>query len=124
MGYFEWGVESEGYEWREAHPVREQKISPTTERFLTPGFTLAWKRYQPLEDTPALYRTFAEVDRTEAGIQAFANAYGALGVGEHISLVDGPAAHGEHFDFWETHLLAMQHVLLVWDALKARAHER
>ena len=122
MGHFEWGVAGEGYIWRDAVPAQEEPrfadYPGKPSRFLIAGVTPLWKRYQPLKDRPALFRTFAETAPTEAGILAFAKVYGTLGLGER--LLDEPTTSGERLQWWEIHIEAMQHTLLVWDALQKR----
>jgi len=119
MVQFAWSVAQDGYRWCEARPLDAGQLSATSTRMLTPGFTLAWHRYHPLEDAPALYRAFAEVEPTEEGIQAFANHYGMLGLWEAVVL-DDKIAQGERLEVWQEHILAMRHTLWVWEALLQR----
>jgi hypothetical protein len=68
---FRWPVPRDGFEWREEGGVR----------ILRPrGWDgpLHWRSYCPLEEYPALFRTFAEVEHSEDGLQAFADEYGCL----------------------------------------------
>lgn len=120
MEYFTWGVAREGYRWCDACPIIEGRASSTSARFLTPGFTLTWKRYSPLEDTPALFRTFADVLPTEEEIQGFASQYGSLGVHESIVMPNKQSALGERFETWCQEIVAMQHAIRVWEALERR----
>lgn len=108
---FGWGVPEDGFQWVETRGAL---------RFLTPGFTLNWRRYNPFRDTPALFLTFGDLDLTEAAILAFANLYGALGKDEMIELPDGRGSRGERIETWTAEIVAMAHMLRVWNALKAR----
>jgi hypothetical protein len=118
MGYFSWGVAREGYQWCHVCVATERGGRSARARFLTPGFTLAWKRYRPLEGTPVLFRTFAEVLPTEEGIQGFASQYGTLGVHESIVMPNEQHALGERFETWCQEIGAMRHAIRVWEALK------
>ena len=44
-----------------------------------PNFSNEFVSYRPLVDTPALFRTFAELEPTEEGFRSFANQFGQLG---------------------------------------------
>jgi hypothetical protein len=118
MAYFSWGVACDGYRWCDACEVTEGDGRSTRARFLTPGFTFAWRRYRPLEGTPVLFRTFGEVLPTEEGIQGFASQYGTLGVHKLIAMPNEQHALGECFETWCQEIGAMQHAICVWDALK------
>jgi hypothetical protein len=125
MGHFEWPVAKGGYHcderlWQdigEAHP------GATKVRVLTPGHTLAWRHSRPLVDTPVLYRTFADVEPTEAGIQRFANHYGLLGLWGVVVLDEGLPVQAEPFAKWQEYIRDMRHALMVWDVLRWQDQE-
>jgi hypothetical protein len=118
-----WRVPIEGFQWVLAQPVIPHQPAAEPVRVLAPVGAPQWRRYDPLRDEPALFRTFGEVAPTEADIQVFASRYGALGLDEPVILPDGKGARGERLDTWRTELATMHHALRVWEALKAGAHE-
>ena len=77
--------------------------------------------YQPLEDEPVLFRTFADVKDTESGVQEFAKSFGWLGTGDQIietrrrgrSLLES----GERLVYWRQAILTMREATALWDAL-------
>ena len=125
-----WDVPSEGFRWANAYPFGRDASTPV-ERFLVPNPTQAWRRYWPLEDSPGLFRAFADLEPTESAILEFANRYGALGISQGIEIpADKAAAHspeeetfdfdfgnGERLAFWADEIVGLKHVLRVWDAL-------
>jgi hypothetical protein len=129
MGRFEWAVAKGGYQWCEVSPLENLEggqPGAARVRVLTPKYTLTWHRYGPLEDTPVLYRTFADVEATEAGIQSFANQYGLLGLWKPFSLDEtqpGLSVQGEPLAAWQGRILAMRNTLKVWDVLRRRDQE-
>jgi hypothetical protein len=131
MRPFEWGVATTGYQWREGYVIMHDKtITPgygdpswnTRMRFLTPGTASDWRIYRPLE-TPHLLETFANIELTERGIEAFANTFGMLAGGWQVPFVDGPVADGETFAWWEQEVLAVRHALRVWATIQAGDQE-
>ena len=123
MMQFIWYVPQDGYEWVEARPVADGQMSHDAERFLTAGLTLQSRRSHPFQDTPALFRTFSEIEPTEVAVQAFASHYGALGDNQQILTPDGKEALGERLLPWVTEITLMRHTLRIWDALRERDHE-
>lgn len=125
MAQFEWGIAREGYVWCDARPFQDPQSALVRlggKRFLIPVFTLAWKRYYPMEEKPALYREFAAVEPTEVGIQAFANKYGFLGLGEPIAVAEEQHSHGEDLLIWQAELCYMAHAVCVWEAIQGHDH--
>jgi hypothetical protein len=128
-----WDVPSEGFRWADAYSFGRD-VNSTLERFLIANSSQAWRRYWPLEDTPGLFRSFADLETSEAAILEFASRYGALGVAQGIEI---PAAkhddsdHEETFDFdfgngerlslWVDEILGLRQMLKVWDALQVLA---
>jgi hypothetical protein len=82
--------------------------------------------YAPLRDEPALFRTFADTEATEAGVLQFANRFGLLG-GHAAFMFDvrGPFSNEEDdFDVrnqaeplsnWIREILAMRQAVALWD---------
>jgi hypothetical protein len=128
-----WDVPSDGFRWVDAYSFGRDANS-VVERYLVASSSQAWRRYWPLEDTPGLFRTFADLEPTETAILEFANRYGALGVTQGIEIPAGKTSSSseeETFDFdfgngerlttWIDEILGLRHVLRVWDALQILA---
>jgi hypothetical protein len=75
---FTWHVPDGGFLWVDA-TTRATEGRPA--RVLVEGTSgfIACRRYDPLTEHPALFRTFAETPPTEEGILAFANRWGGAG---------------------------------------------
>jgi hypothetical protein len=129
-----WDVPSEGFRWADAYSFGRD-VNSTLERFLVANASQAWRRYWPLEDTPGLFRNFADLEPSEPAILDFANRYGALGIAQGIEIPaqkpSGDSDHEETFDFdfgngerlalWVDEILGLRQVLRVWDALQVLA---
>jgi hypothetical protein len=134
-----WDVPEDGFRFTDAYAFG-RSVSSTRERFLVPKAkeSQSWRRYWPLLDTAGLFRAFAEIDPTEAGVLEFATRYGWLGVAQDVEIDEtgshraAPAegqgedesfefdfAKGESLAFWADEILGMRHTLKVWDALSA-----
>jgi hypothetical protein len=138
---FAWRVQLNGYRWITTTPYDSPDVPPV--RFLTATLPMADKEFQytPLNDVfqnrglgtgrfkasydnSALFREFAQVPRTEAGILTFANRYGLLSKGIPIHVPEDPQHGGlgrfvgEHLRFWKNHIHRMQMALDVWDMLQ------
>ena len=72
--FLEWVVSIDGYrfEQREANP----EMHAPAGLYLTAIGTRSMV-YRPLEDYPAMFREFADVELTPEGVVSFANKYGA-----------------------------------------------
>jgi hypothetical protein len=130
---FYWDVPKEGFRWIETSEFTpndpDPPISPHRTRWLTDLVPMGgWyerQRYQPLEEYPALFRTFADIPATEEGVLAFANKYGSLGDCKPIVLDGhGPESqrttgYGELLLTWIEQIHAMQRGIEVWDAFVA-----
>jgi hypothetical protein len=123
MSYFEWFVAKDGYHvavrpWQAlgvAHPVPTEVVYP--------DYTLAWRRYQPMEGKQVLYRTFVDTDPTAEGVQDFANQYGLLGLWGNVWPEDTEPSmpvHGEPIAQWLAYLADLRDALEVWDVLLRR----
>jgi hypothetical protein len=101
-------------------------VSSTLERFLVTKTkeTQGWRRYWPLADSPALFRSFGATETTEAGILTFAEKYGCLGIAQDIEIPSDEEtdfAKGEGMSVWTEEILGMRHLLRVWDALQVQS---
>jgi hypothetical protein len=82
------------------------------------------RRYAPLFEHRALYKTFADSGATPEGILAFAKKYGHLGLATYVGEATGPAllgdtaVHGEMFRVWRHELAAMRHAVGVWEKVR------
>ena len=128
-----WDVPSEGFRWVNAYSFGRD-VNSVVERFLVANSSQAWRRYWPLEDTPGLFRNFADLETTEPAILDFASRYGGLGITQGIEIPagkPGDSTEEETFDFdfgngerlttWIDEILGLKHVLRVWDALQVLA---
>ena len=68
------------------------------------AFPVHWREYDLRHNTPALFYEFSEVAPTDDGVQAFANEYGALGIGGEIMLLDGTRTRGERLQEWKAEI--------------------
>jgi hypothetical protein len=126
MGSFEWFVAKGGYHcevrlWQELGAER-----PVPTQVVFPDYTLAWRRYAPMEHEQVLYRTFADLDSSPEGIQGFANKYGLLGVWGTVWPEDTTTVmpvHGEPVAQWQQYIREMRRALMVWEVLQRRDHE-
>lgn len=132
MFIFRWEVPEGGFRWVEAHECDwqnpHQSMQAQRERWLTDmipvGRRYSRRRYGPLEEFPALFRTFADTPVTEEGVLRFANPYGRLGMERSILVPDerpsdrdGVMGSGERLHTWIDQIHAMQRALEIWDAL-------
>lgn len=110
------GVNEGGYQWVEAIP--ETKPEGGTQPYLIKKVPLSHVPYNPMEEHPALYRIFAGVKDTREGILEFANRYGSLegNVTEWVML-SNRRAQGESLEAWRREIVAMRHVVEVWDMI-------
>lgn len=137
---FSWGVPQNGVKWVDASR-QEGRSYPRAllKRFLSLGVTGRWRRYSPMEEFPALFRTFAEIDLTEESVLSFARQYGALGDYQEIWLPEGPSGEdpdgvertnmsvrsiGEELETWVFEIVSMRHCLSVWEALRKEQASR
>ena len=84
---FDWLVPQEGYQWAEADEMYTPPRGPygwaPAKRWLVrcpAAQNSEPRRYNPLEDERALFRTFVDTPTTEEAILEFATQYGWLGV--------------------------------------------
>lgn len=88
--YSTWRVPEAGYRWVSRQGERRLVEEPVT----TPV-----RLYDPIQDRPALFRRFAELDPEESPILAFANEYGLLGIPR------------ESLQAWTRHIARMRDVV-------------
>lgn len=134
---FWWDVASEGYRW-----VKAKALGKANEEwFLTTGTPVGpigymRRRYQPIEESPGLFRIFADLDPTKESILAFASQYGHLtrdrsnarpGMEcfsaqieiELPSSGESVTAEGESLAFWSDEIRSIKQAIQVWDAVRA-----
>jgi hypothetical protein len=123
MVAFFWEVPLGGFRWLDASAV----AGGTPQRWLTEaipvGLAVDVRRYSPLDEYPALFRTFADTPLTEDGISRFANQFGGLGAWEQIRLTAGPElvmGMGEPRHIWMNEIDAMRRAAQLWDAVRHR----
>jgi hypothetical protein len=98
---FYWDVPVDGFQWIEAHefrlqPVQQSHLAPVERWLVLPPSSQEReiRRYGPLTEEPALFRTFADTSPTEEAILHFASKYGWLGIPslvlprEELNLID------------------------------------
>lgn len=69
-------------------------------------------RYDPLDKHPALFREFADVERTPRNVNAFADKYGLLFGSEAVELVDP----------WYSEIEQMQAAVKMWETGRERGN--
>jgi hypothetical protein len=89
----------ESFTWQEAGKGGPRLLRP-------PGVPL--ESYEPLAECTGLFRTFADVAPTEAGILKFANRFGVL---------CGPALPWQDLIGWQDQIGRMKALVGVWDQL-------
>ncbi len=128
---FVWDVAEAGYRWIEACPAEPDSGQQT----VRPGWFLTVnraglrekpmaQRYAPLRRYTGLFRTFADIQLTCEGVQAFANTYGLLGsdrVSRMIVLPEGTptpgvVSTGESLRAWEREWRSMRRAVQLWEA--------
>jgi hypothetical protein len=120
---FLWNIPQGGFRWLDATAV----AGAAPQRWLTDaipvGLQLDARRYSPMDQYPALFRTFADTPLSEDGITRFANQYGGLGAQEQIRLTPGPQLSlgvGESRQVWMNEIDAMHRAVQLWDAVRHR----
>jgi hypothetical protein len=76
--------------------------------------------YAPLRETLSLFRTFADVEISEAGIEAFAHKYGVLGLSETLI---APMEIGERLARWRREIIILRRLIEIWEAVKVQKLE-
>ena len=133
---FLWFVPDTGFHWVDApaDDVFSQSRSDEARWLssLSPvGARATGRVTEPLRESPALFRDFSNLDLTEAGIKAFADQHGSLGVTTEIRWqwsegdpvrITAPHADdttwvlGEPFSLWEAEVAALSRAVEMWDA--------
>jgi hypothetical protein len=121
---FTWKVPTHGFHWIEAGARDMVTGELVLDRYLTPRLTLTWREYDLGRDAPALFYEFGEMEPVEDAVQAFANAYGALGIGSIVTLSDGTQSRGENLRVWQQEIIAMRHALRIWQALRNQMEQK
>jgi hypothetical protein len=74
--------------------------------------------YRPLSDSPALFKTFADLEPSEDGFRRFANRYGRLtAVPPQFALVNGQLVTGDCLSRFLAEHRALKQVVEILDAL-------
>ncbi len=121
-------VSKEGYRWIEGEGRDESGSRPKEvrkDRWLidnrgpTGGRV---RRYDPLEESPALCREFADLELARASISRFAHQYGRLGRYWYVhpeggALGEGRVVSGESFTTWNTEVREMRVALELVEAI-------
>lgn len=88
------------------------------------------RRYNPLVEEPALFRTFADLEPSQEKILAFASQYGRLGPGIEVPVSidelgeDVPlwspfgSVPGELLGDWEREIRKMRHMVDLWEMVR------
>jgi hypothetical protein len=94
------------FEWERPAGRRGFKwVKADTETRLVPIEGAPFERYRPLEEAPALFRTFADLPPDADALLAFADRYGALG-------------HGwDQLDLWKEAVRRTKRLVTVWDTI-------
>lgn len=125
-----WARPSDGtrYEWTDARAG--QGLPGSTVRYRSERRWLVLRTtggkadgYAPMTDTPALFRTFADVQPTESGFLEFADAYGWLSFPVPV-IESGRLTYGIPFAKWRDEHEAMRKVVAGLDALSLRGRAR
>ena len=114
-------VDAEGYAWTDGRVAPEDETTATRgeRRWLVGSRRMPVDDYEPLQTEPALFRRFADIDPSEAAFQAFANRYGALGVGEALA-GQGSIVKGEAYRRWIWEQTALARVVAIVAAAQDR----
>ena len=121
---FIWHVALGGHIWLDTHVISESTRQP----FLTherpqAGGSGRLRTYQPLQEHPALFRTFAETEPTQEGIKRFADQFGMLGsdCSKPIPLYrnhddrHAPVGSGELAGAWSGEIETMRWMIDLWE---------
>jgi hypothetical protein len=119
---FSWPVFEGGYR------IIEGSRNDRSEKAVIEDVTVPsrYRRYSPVKDHPALYRTFAAMPATPEAIIAFANSYGLLGLPVRYDVFEGDegdswfnrTVHAEPLTMWRETITAMNAAVELWDLLR------
>jgi hypothetical protein len=128
---FDWYVGTEGYRLVEMHPRWAAGEAKGPLLMLCPpeGPAPEVRRYFPLDQYPALFRTFADTPTTPEGVLQFANRFGMLGgqVAVETDREPPPATPTSPQRFvgaepvvaWLNAILRMRQAVALWDMVSA-----
>ena len=127
---FYWKVPEAGFEWFATKGFPSKEMDAGVEgvylvdrmQYGVPGTV---RNYPAFQET-GLFRRFAATEPTKDGVLEFANAYGFLGgaVTIPVQLPAGKepnqyfAGQGETMDGWGAEILAMRHLIALWEAAR------
>jgi hypothetical protein len=137
---FRWDVPEAGYKWVRTQVYRNggnqrpqgsgSELEVRLQWVLTDDLELGapeGKKYDPLQNFPALFREFAQVPpRDRDAILAFANRYGNLGIIRplHLTAPGEPnrlrGVWGETHQDWARQVDGMTRAVRIWDMVEAR----
>ena len=100
------------FEWRVPDRPYRDAPYPVDGSLVLPGGA-TWRPYRPLEDEPALFRTFAETD----DIPAFANKFGHLGMDTEL-VPSMERTRAERMRDWGAEISGMRQCLEAWDSYR------
>jgi hypothetical protein len=127
FAYFQWQVNSAGYDWTSARTVSDLQEGRSESRLIgevSPGLLHS---YEPLKTFSSLFRTFGlSTEPTESDIRRFANEYGLLGGSPELQLPPAPSGiyefrdwrTGETLESWALEIATMRRLIHLWEAAK------
>jgi hypothetical protein len=121
---FVWTAPAGGYRWAVAVVPGESRRT-ALQRVLIRADAPdgpAGRQYHPLNDKPALFRVFGELEPSQDAILGFANEYGTLGSGKPVHLAEtegAPAVIGEPIHLWLDQLAQMRQVIALGEGIHA-----
>ncbi len=141
---FAWPVAMD-HQWINARPFDSARTPKDEEDYLVPLSGMGVALSKPLESATGLFRDFAQLETTQATVRAFANAYGMLGAGTTVVLLNAPqfavpsiatytsasqkeglkmVPMAESLGLWMEQIFTMHRAVQLWDALNSAAPQR
>jgi hypothetical protein len=119
---FTWRVARAGYQWVETKTGRFLCASDALRPDRHDVFDRYVTTYRPLEDRTGLFREFADLNPTEAGVLKFANRFGLLQRDDNLTLDSEfglVSAHGEPLDLWSGEIKSLRSALSLWELIRS-----
>ncbi len=122
---FWWRVPADGFHWMEMERVEGSGTELALTEVVSAKASAAAKRYAPLREKTALFRTFAATPPTKTGILGFANKYGKLRHSADAFLARRMTTDsskltgvvGETLTSWQDAIRTMHYVVTLWDII-------